>query len=489
MLFLICIGISPAVGDIDEGLVAYWSFDEGTGDIAFDSSGNGNDGTIYGATWCHGISYMALEFDGENTYVEVSDDPTLDCERTVTITVWVNITDLHSSLWHTVCAKDVLPFSDRNYGLFIHESGYIHLSYIDASGENIWINTPTNVIQQGTSYFIAGCIDTESGLMEIIVDIVPISSKNISTNMFTNDSSVLIGKHIGGDGTQFYTNGIIDEVRIYNRVLEEDEIQELYEFKTDYWAFLIGIEDYKYVSDCKYRDNDAIDMAELLPDYANWEEDNIIILLNSGATKLAIEDGIDAVSSQIDENDVFLFLFAGHGTVDDLWNPYLCPHDYIREDYETAISSEELFGTMEGVPCPKVLILESCYTGAFEKDAGHSFCDRLITEDTGCFLQNAPDFPFADNIPEDIIIMSAVKGYQLGYTMPPPWGGNSIFTWTIMRSWKKEKDANEDGVISDEETFQYASKATEKITGYFFLEQQPQMKKNYQGEIPLIILE
>jgi hypothetical protein len=44
-------------------LVAEWHFDEGEGNIVKDSSGNGNDGTIYGATWVDGKFGKALSFD------------------------------------------------------------------------------------------------------------------------------------------------------------------------------------------------------------------------------------------------------------------------------------------------------------------------------------------------------------------------------------------------------------------------------------------
>jgi len=53
---------------------AYWKFDEGNGNIAYDSSGNDYDGTIYGATWTtdtpSGSGY-ALDFDGVNDYVDL----------------------------------------------------------------------------------------------------------------------------------------------------------------------------------------------------------------------------------------------------------------------------------------------------------------------------------------------------------------------------------------------------------------------------------
>ena len=52
---------------------AYWKLDEGSGDTAYDSSGNGYDGTIYGAIWTTGYSGYALDFDGVNDYVDFSD--------------------------------------------------------------------------------------------------------------------------------------------------------------------------------------------------------------------------------------------------------------------------------------------------------------------------------------------------------------------------------------------------------------------------------
>jgi hypothetical protein len=71
---------SPCLtADLNDGLVGYWSFDDGT---ATDQSGNGNDGTIYGATLVAGISEQALDFDGSNDYVLIPHDSTINFEQT-----------------------------------------------------------------------------------------------------------------------------------------------------------------------------------------------------------------------------------------------------------------------------------------------------------------------------------------------------------------------------------------------------------------------
>ena len=64
-----------ALGD-EEGMVVYLPFDEGMGDIAKDISGNGHDGKIVNAEWTEGKLDKALNFNGQDAYVEIkySDD-------------------------------------------------------------------------------------------------------------------------------------------------------------------------------------------------------------------------------------------------------------------------------------------------------------------------------------------------------------------------------------------------------------------------------
>ena len=77
---------------ITDGLVAEWHFDEGSSNILTDSSGNGNDGTIYGATWTtNGKFGTALQFDG-NDYIVIPDSPELSggAGKNMTVEFWFN---------------------------------------------------------------------------------------------------------------------------------------------------------------------------------------------------------------------------------------------------------------------------------------------------------------------------------------------------------------------------------------------------------------
>ena len=73
------------------GLVAAYSFDEGTGTTVKDSSGNANNGTIGSATWSpYGRYGSALMFDGATAFVTVYDSTSLHLTSGMTLEAWVN---------------------------------------------------------------------------------------------------------------------------------------------------------------------------------------------------------------------------------------------------------------------------------------------------------------------------------------------------------------------------------------------------------------
>ena len=65
LVLLACLVVSSTAGAAS-GLVGWWRFDEGSGAVAGDSSGLGNDGTVKGGTqWVAGIMGGALQLNGE----------------------------------------------------------------------------------------------------------------------------------------------------------------------------------------------------------------------------------------------------------------------------------------------------------------------------------------------------------------------------------------------------------------------------------------
>lgn len=65
---------------VEEGLVSYWRFDEGSGRKAKDSAG-ANDGSIVGVGWVDGVRGKALRFDGADDHVTCGNDIISDFDK------------------------------------------------------------------------------------------------------------------------------------------------------------------------------------------------------------------------------------------------------------------------------------------------------------------------------------------------------------------------------------------------------------------------
>src|SRR5436305_7653603 len=88
------------------GLVAAFNFNEGTGNVLHDLSGNNNNGTISNATWSATGKYgQSLSFNGTNALVSVADAASLDLTRGMTLEAWVNPTALGTN-WRSVILKE-----------------------------------------------------------------------------------------------------------------------------------------------------------------------------------------------------------------------------------------------------------------------------------------------------------------------------------------------------------------------------------------------
>jgi hypothetical protein len=73
----------------ETNLVAEWHLDEGSGPTAVDTSGNGNDGTIYGASWTDGKRGKGLSFDGTDDYIDCGQGSSLKITGAITVEAWV----------------------------------------------------------------------------------------------------------------------------------------------------------------------------------------------------------------------------------------------------------------------------------------------------------------------------------------------------------------------------------------------------------------
>ncbi len=224
--------IQPTVkADLTDGLIGYWSFNEESGTILHDNSGNGYDGTIDGATWTTGILGGALSFDGINDYIQFS-SPVLNIPS-YSVCAWVKASSLPGpSTAHIIGNGGVTQNSYGFYLMIEYANNWQFGATIEGGNQLQWADSPAST---GDWYFLVGTWDgsPESNHLKLYVNGAPIGTYVIVQPWSTGSANNL---RMGAptDQLNYLYNGILDEVRIYNRVLTEDEIQELFVPSTVY---------------------------------------------------------------------------------------------------------------------------------------------------------------------------------------------------------------------------------------------------------------
>jgi len=193
--------VSGRIQDV-EG-VAYWKFDEGTGDIVFDMTVNNNDGTIQGATWTiDSISGYALEFDGVNDRVNVIKTPSVDLTSEVVLEAWVKRKSKNDGMIISKNGPYFLAIRDNRVegGVYANSgngNSWQHVRGTTRIGINEWHKLIMKYDGKQVRVYVDEVLDgsaTKTGLMPVV------------------SQQVWLGW--GQPGHNQYFEGIIDELRI-----------------------------------------------------------------------------------------------------------------------------------------------------------------------------------------------------------------------------------------------------------------------------------
>ena len=209
-----------------DGLVGYWKFDDGTGNITFDSSGNGNDGTLIDdPVWVDGKYGKALSLNGTN-YVEIADSESLEVQN-FTLEAWIYMTKR--------------PYQQSNAVAIIHKyttdaessgSGYMLLfqnptptddnlvlaSGYAMAGERILAQYNSTIdLSLDEWHHVAGTFDGYTAT--IYIDGIPRKSMTYSQHI-----EIFYWKSIEFRLGRGMSEGLIDNALIYNRTLSAEEV-------------------------------------------------------------------------------------------------------------------------------------------------------------------------------------------------------------------------------------------------------------------------
>jgi len=234
---------APQYG-ISSGLVGYWTLDSrdtqktsATAGTTFDISGNNNKGTLsnmwVGTSTVLGRIGQGIRFDGVNDYTTAGNASSLKPSLPITMTMWIK-----PSLNH---AGGLVAFRDgefhNGYWVTLLSLGGITLGYgsntvCDAAGRRSG-TTANSLVEPGKWTHIAAVI---RGATDMTLSINGVAQSLAYTGtggsiVYAAGSTLKIGvgQFGGGPGClPSYYNGQIDDVRIYNRSLSENEIKALY---------------------------------------------------------------------------------------------------------------------------------------------------------------------------------------------------------------------------------------------------------------------
>ncbi len=219
------------VSNVSAGLLAHWEFDESSGTTARDSSGHGHDGTLRGdPQWAAGIiGSGALSLDGTDGLVEVPHGTSLNLTDALTITAWVKLHNL-STYFFIVCKQPSGTARDNYPGNYEFRTeantGALQFGHQQTQGEQYTFYTSGTRIIAEQWYHVAVAF-TKAGQVEFYVDGAAAGSSAQSTNFgVLNNEPVRIGGR--KDGYSFF-NGLLDDIRVYDRALSAAQIQKLYD--------------------------------------------------------------------------------------------------------------------------------------------------------------------------------------------------------------------------------------------------------------------
>jgi hypothetical protein len=220
---LILIGTTDAKIDL-ETVAAMWLFDEGKGDIAEDSSGNGHDGVFNGNVgWAKGKFGEALQLDGTSAHVNAGVVPLTD--NSFSVALWVYMEDVPAGWVHVVENGSVEHA--QWYGSFRLEPGAEEGRFYVSLGDNVQsIDNGANgqLIGWKTKKWEHLAVTYDGARCRIYLNGAEVDGFDTNADVTAGVGTVIIGSLSGG--SRFY-NGLVDELAIFNIALSADDINAI----------------------------------------------------------------------------------------------------------------------------------------------------------------------------------------------------------------------------------------------------------------------
>jgi RHS repeat-associated protein len=219
----------------DTNLKGYWNFDENSGAVAYDQSGNSNNGTITGATFTAGKVNTAVNFDNISGKVVVSNNLAIQniFDGGGATSVWFKAVGIGENDNGAIADKSG-PYGIDGWNLRLYDpsgtTARIRFEGIFSGTDGVWITTNRVINFNTTNHLVVNySADSISNVPIIYLNGINVPLTTITTPTGTRVTDANKNLYIGNHESDSRTfNGWIDELKIYDRSLTLSEIQALY---------------------------------------------------------------------------------------------------------------------------------------------------------------------------------------------------------------------------------------------------------------------
>jgi len=212
------------------------------------------------------------------------------------------------------------------------------------------------------------------------------------------------------------------------------------------YALVIGISKYKNLpqeSQLQYPNLDAASVYTVLisPEGGQFPAENVHKLIDGQATLENIRHELETwLPSVTHPEDRVLIYFAGHGFVSS-GTAYIAPHDIDLKNIAGTAYPMESLGKDIGSRINgkwKVLITDSCHSGAITPEADRSTVNRTLLD-----------------LDKSLFSITASRDREQSFESDKWGGGHGIFTYYVVKGLEGEADTNGDGIVSADELAEY----------------------------------
>ncbi|MBI3850912.1 MAG: tandem-95 repeat protein [Verrucomicrobia bacterium] len=226
--------LPPPCLSAPSSLVSWWKGESN----AADTSG-GNHGQLAGAiTFASGQTGQAFVFDGVDGVITVPASPSLNVGlgAGLTIETWIkpSAIELERPIveWNSVTGGNPYPYGVHfwisvpvGYGA---GPGCLYANLVDTAGNFHWLTSAGGLINTNSFQHVAVTYDESSGLAVLLLNGAVVAQQNLGSFTPQTSYNLYLGARPGGTAAAYRWAGLMDEVSLYSRALNQTEIQSIY---------------------------------------------------------------------------------------------------------------------------------------------------------------------------------------------------------------------------------------------------------------------